>query len=245
MLQLSTIAAHLESLEESIIFKILDRAQFKCNSFIYTKGNNHFKQDTKEYSLFDLRLKYQEEMDAVFGRFTVPEERPFYRNLPAPLREITAPISELCIKDFDCVNVSTDIKRYYEQLIPNVCSAGDDQQYGSSIEHDVIAYQAIARRIHYGALYVAEAKYQSSPKEYQKFIDMKDSKSLLKLLTRQEVEIQILHRIKAKVSQIQQTVKSDLRITVSPNEILSFFEQCIIPTTKKGEILYLLNRTKG
>ena len=74
--ELHLIAAQLEGLEETIITKLIDRAQFKANLVAYEAGKSGFDGAENE-SLFDLRLRYHEEMDAYFGRFCVPEERPF------------------------------------------------------------------------------------------------------------------------------------------------------------------------
>ena len=84
-LNLSTIAAQLEGLEETIIQKLIDRAQFAANAAAYRPGESGFAS-AGDKSLFDLRLRYQEEMDAAFGRFKVPEERPFHSDLPDPHR---------------------------------------------------------------------------------------------------------------------------------------------------------------
>jgi chorismate mutase len=80
-LSLNRIAAQLEGLEETIIHKLLDRAQFLSNDVVYRVGESGFEGEPHQ-SLFTLRLRYQEEMDAVFGRFCVPEERPYTQGLP-------------------------------------------------------------------------------------------------------------------------------------------------------------------
>ena len=95
LLELSNIASILESLEETIIFKLIDRAQFCSNPVIYKPGKSEFPGEEK--SLFELRLFYQETMDAVFGRFMCPEERPFCKGLPKPRRNGTPQFPELNI----------------------------------------------------------------------------------------------------------------------------------------------------
>ena len=65
---------------------------------------------------------------------------------------------EFAVDDFEAVNLSADILSAYRAMVPRICPPGDDGQYGSSVEHDVHALQAIAHRIHYDAMYVAEAK---------------------------------------------------------------------------------------
>ena len=87
-LDLALIAAYLEGLEETIIHRLIDRAQFKANPRAYEAGRSGFS-DAHGESLYDLRLRFHEEMDAAFGRFKVPEERPYHRDLGEPRRSVT------------------------------------------------------------------------------------------------------------------------------------------------------------
>ncbi|MBD3347390.1 MAG: chorismate mutase [Chitinivibrionales bacterium] len=240
-LDLNAIAAHLESLEETIIFKLIDRAQWKTNRIIYEKGRSGFKNNTT-HSLFELRLLYQERMDAEFGRFCVPEERPFNSELPAPQREVTIPETGLCTNDFNVVNLTHEILDDYLALIPGICRDGDDEQYGSSVEHDVFAVQAVSRRIHYGSFYVAESKYRSNSSTLKPLIEAKDYEGLYEALTRKDVEKAIIARVQEKVISVQARMRHEIRHTVEPKTVLQFYHDCIIPTTKKGEVLYLLQR---
>jgi chorismate mutase len=80
-LEIDTIAARLEGLEETNISKLIDRAQFCVNKRIYRPGESGFEGENKR-SLFLLRLFFHEKIDAQFGRFCVPEERPFFSLLP-------------------------------------------------------------------------------------------------------------------------------------------------------------------
>ena len=72
---LSSIAANLEGLEETIIFMLINRAQFAQNQMIYEPNASGF-EGAEGRSLFEVRLRCHEEMDAEFGRFSAPEERP-------------------------------------------------------------------------------------------------------------------------------------------------------------------------
>ena len=238
---LSKISSVLEGLEETIIFKLIDRAQFRYNPSVYKKGKSGFKGAHDE-SLFTLRLRFQEKMDALFGRFCVPEERPFCTRLPGPRRRLATPPTGLAIDDLDAINLGEKILSAYGDLVPRICRPGDDGHYGSSVEHDVYALQAIARRVHYGSLYVAESKYRSDPKRYGDMITAKDRAGILSLLTRRDVEKAIIARIREKVAVTQAKVNLDIRHVIDPGIILAFYHNCIIPLTKEGEVLYLLNR---
>jgi hypothetical protein len=39
---------------------------------------------------------------------------------------------------------------YIEQILPAICEAGEDRHYGSCASGDIIALQAISKRVHYG-----------------------------------------------------------------------------------------------
>jgi chorismate mutase len=239
--ELANIAALLEGLEETIIFKLIDRAQFKHNPSVYRPGKSGFSGAVRQ-SLFSLRLQHQEKMDALFGRFCVPEERPFCKRLPKARRAVTLPGTGLLIKNMDAINLGGKIMAAYLRLVPRICRPGKDGHFGSSVEHDVYALQSIARRIHYGALYVGESKFRSDPARYTKLMHAKDRRGMLALLTRKDVEEKIIARIRGKVAAAQAKVNRGIRHVIDAREILRFYRDCIIPLTKEGEVLYLFNR---
>jgi chorismate mutase len=240
-LDLSLIAARLEGLEETIIFKLIDRAQFSANLSIYEQGKSGFSSESS-HSLFELRMFHQERMDAQFGRFCVPEERPFTKGLPESQREVNLSDSGLHINDFNSISQVNDILTSYLDLIPQICASGDDGQYGSSVEHDIYAIQSIARRIHYGSLYVAESKYASDPEEYNRLIKAGSADALMEKLTRKEIEDAIIDRIWKKTVSTQSIVNRVVRNIIDPDVIAEYYREWIIPLTKKGEIAYLINR---
>jgi len=253
-LELGLIAAHLEGLEETIIHRLIDRGQFAANATAYEKGASGF-EGAGEKSLFDIRLRYQEEMDAVFGRYRVPEERPYHRDLPPPRREVSLPDTPLRIQDLELVNVTPRIVEGYQRFLPRLCAipvearpfsdpAAEDGQYGSSVEHDVLAIQAIARRVHFGALYVAESKYASAPAEFDQLIESARESALLERITRREVEERILSRVADKMDYIQATINTTVRRRIDPQIVLDLYRDLIIPLTKKGEVLYLFSRER-
>lgn len=243
MLSLSHIAARLEALEETIIMRFLDRAQFAINREAYLPGRSGFEGAGDE-SLFDLRLAAQERMDAEFGRFMVPEERPVSEPLPDPRRTVHLPDLPLRINDPDVVRRSPQIRDAYLAVIPALCEDDDDGQYGSAVEHDVYTIQAIARRVHYGALYVAEAKYRERTDEYRRAARAGDRETLLSMLTREDVEARILERLEKKVRDLQVDANTEVRRVIGPEVIVSFYRETIIPLTKSGQISYLLERAR-
>ena len=241
---LAQIASDLEGLEETIIARLIDRAQFCRNRVAYRPGESGFAGEG-ELSLFALRLRYQEEMDACFGRFCVPEERPFNLDLPDTKRQVILPENCLNIVDYDRVNLTGPVQASYLDLVPLICRDGDDAQYGSSVEHDVYAIQAIARRIHYGAMYVAESKYVGDPVRFQAAVDSGDTDRLLALLTRPEVERRILRRVVEKTDALQAPARTNSRHIIVPGVIRRYYADHVIPLTKTGEVRYLMNRCQG
>jgi chorismate mutase len=64
------------------------------------------------------------------------------------------------------INFNSQIKSIYlNKIIPSICADGDDNQYGSSVNMDINALQAISKRVHYGK-FIAEAKFQAEPEKY-------------------------------------------------------------------------------
>jgi chorismate mutase len=242
-LDLKVIAEVLEGLEETIIFMLINRAQFAANGLVYEVDGIPFEGVTG-VSLLEIRLRRHEEMDSEFGRFCVPEERPFVSLLPPPKRRVHLPPTGLQIRDFNVVNMTSDILAAYRALVPEICPPGDDGQYGSSVEHDVAALQAISRRVHFGAMYVAESKYQSDPARYDGLIAASARERLLAALTRADVEDRILARVADKVQHIQAAINPTVRRRVPPEAIMTFYRTHVIPLTKEGEIRYFLNRAR-
>ena len=243
-LDLTNIAARLEGLEETIIHRLIDRAQFAANSPAYARGESGFP-DAGDRSLFEIRLRYQEEMDAAFGRFQVPEERPFHRDLPDALRSAqlrTEVTDSLTIPNLESVNLTGDIASAYLELLPNLCPDEDDGHYGSSVEHDVLAIQALSRRIHFGALYVAESKYRSNRDQMNAWIEAEDRDALMAAITRPEVEERIHARVAEKVDYIQSSINTRIRRRIDPAVVLVLYRDTIIPLTKEGELRYLFGR---
>jgi len=110
------------------------------------------------------------------------------------------------------------------------------------VEHDVYAVQAVARRIHYGAFYVAESKFRSDPEIYSKLIADNNIDGMMEKLTRKDVEERIIDRVKTKVESAQSKTNQLVRNVIEPQVFMEYYRDFLIPLTKQGEILYLLNR---
>lgn len=242
-LKLDVIASRLAALEETLIYKLLDRAQFGVNEGAYRPGSSAFVP-AEAASLFDLRLTMQERLDTAFGRYRIPEERPYTQGLPEPRRRPPLPDTGLGFDDYETVNVGEAIRAAYLALVPGLARPGDDGQWGSAVEHDVICLQALGRRIHFGALYVGESKFREDPAQYTAWVKARDDGALRQAITRVEVEQRILGRVRAKVEAVQAVSDPGLRRLVDPEVLVRFFDQTIFPLTKDGEMKYLYRRAQ-
>ena len=240
-LDLNVIAAQLEALEESIMYRFIDRAQFAWNPRAYEAGAESL-QGAQDVSLFQARLQAQEELEARFGRYLVPEERPFTRNLPEAERTAASFHSALRTDDWNIVRQNDALCEAYLATLPELCEHRDDSHYGSSVEHDVSVLQAVSRRVHFGALYVAEAKFRRNTEAYRSAIRRGDATGIEDMLTRADVERAIIERISKKMLELQAEVHTRVRRVVSPDVVVSFYRDTIIPRTKAGQVLYLLQR---
>ncbi len=242
-LDLNYIASRLEALEETIIFVLIERIQFFHNPVCYREGESGFPGQDAE-SLFSLRLRGQEELDSRFGRFRTPEERPVNPGLPPPERQRPSIDTGLSIDDYNLVNLSPRLRDEYLNIIPRMCPAGDDGHYGSSIERDVICIQALIRRVHFAAFYVAESKYRSDPEGYSELIRAGNIAAIGDKLTRPEVEQRILARVGEKSRRLQEISDYSLRSPLDPTLVTELYRDVIIPLTKEGEVQYLLSRNR-
>jgi chorismate mutase len=243
-LDLHYIASRLEALEETIIFVLIERIQFSYNEVCYIRGESGFTAAGEE-SLLSLRLRGQEELDSRFGRYLTPEERPVNRELPPPERSMPGDFRGLRIDSYDRVNLSAELLESYLALLPRICLPGDDGQYGSSIERDVICLQALIRRVHFAAFYVAESKFRGDPKGYGELIEKNDRDSIAEKLTRREVEERILSRVESKSRRLQEISDFSLRRVLKPEAVTELYRDVIIPLTKEGEVRYLFSRPRG
>ena len=190
--------------EETIIFGLIERAQYRRNRGIYTDPiiiNDHRYSSFLEYMMIET-----ERLHAKVRRYTSPEEHAFYENhLPDPvINQLSFP--HLLSVDKSKVNVNDNIMSFYlDTIIGRLCTDGDDEQHGSSVLCDINILQSISRRVHIGK-FVAESKFQKSPDEYRDLVDKGDVSGILKLLTNVEVERQVMRRAFCKVSRYGQGI---------------------------------------
>ncbi len=237
-LRLENVRSVLIRLEETIIFGLIERAQFRRNAIIYRAGA--FPQIGSE-CLADYLLHETERVHARMRRYTSPDEHPFFNDLPPPL------LPPLCFEENplrpNSVNLNPVIRQVYEtEMIPYICEDGDDRQYGSSSVCDVQCLQALSRRIHYGK-FVAESKYRSDPARFDALVRRRDRSALLGAVTDPAVERRVLERVRIKAETYGKDVDGSLAggFRIPPGHIVEFYRRWIIPLTKRVEVEYLLS----
>ncbi len=237
-INLDTIRQDLIRLEETIIFALIERAQFRVNVVTYQPGA--FGPELGGASLLDHILRETEISHARLRRYLAPEEHPFTDGLPDPLLpplNTPTPLHRSAI----CINAELRTT-YIDDIIPFVCEPGEDQQFGSSAVCDVAALQALSKRVHYG-MFVAESKYRESKETFQAAIDAADRDQLMKLITHQRVEDAVIARIHKKAT----TYTAELRTAPvgfipDPAAIATIYQRWIIPLNKEVQIAYLLEK---
>ncbi|KAK4536919.1 hypothetical protein CDCA_CDCA10G2944 [Cyanidium caldarium] len=257
-LELDQLRSKLIRQEETIIFALIERAQFKTNRIIYRRDEHFFRIPNFEGSFLEYLLSETEKLHARVRRYTAPDEYAFFpEQLPAP---ILPPLQEERVLHPNDVNVNARILRLYiDHVVPRVTEAGDDKNYGSSAVNDVTCLQAISKRIHYGK-FVAEAKFRADPELYTKLIRRQDRQAIEEQLTDREVEAQLLRRVEIKATTYGQeaTARGYATLAASPNReadgdtgdecrrfarlLAQIYADWIIPLTKEVEVAYLLQR---
>lgn len=237
ILKLDNIRKTLIRLEETLIFGMIERAQFMSNVVIYKKGAIPIKNYDK--SFMEHLLEETEKIHSQVRRYTAPDECPFSSDLPKPIIEKEY---EWPIKRND-ININDKIlDLYINNIIPLICKKGDDGNYGSSSVCDVNILQALSKRIHYGK-FVAESKYLSDVEGWNKLIIEKNKHKIIEKLTDARVEERILSRVEIKASTYGQDPLSESKeFKIDPATILRIYKDWIIPLTKETEYLYLLER---
>lgn len=235
-LLLKNIRNALIRLEETIIFSLLERSQFKQNQPAYAPGALGGVFGTE--SLVEYMLHETEKIHAGMRRYSSPDEHPFFTDLPAPLlqplRYTENPLAE------NSVNVNGELLQAYTgTLIPALCAPGDDAQYGSTAVCDVACLQAMSKRIHYGK-FVAESKYQGAPERYDTLIATGDRQALDAEITDKAVEKALFQRVANKAASYSGMFLETHLAEAFQTTVTDIYRDIIVPLTKRVEVDYLL-----
>lgn len=164
-LDLAQIRSSLIRQEETIIFALIERAQFRRNAATTEADHPAFQSvlHPSTRTFLDHMLLEHERLHATVRRYTAPDEHAFFPSrLPAPAL-VTEP--QPSVLQPNAINVNDQIRALYAStIIPSLCADGDDGHYGSATLCDIAALQAISKRVHYGK-FVAESKFRSQTAE--------------------------------------------------------------------------------
>jgi chorismate mutase len=240
-LSLNQVRSVLIRLEETILFGLIERAQFRRNAIVYRPGA--FGDVLGGLSLVGYLLHETEKTHAGLRRYTSPDEQPFFTNLPAPLLPPLdygdSPLAP------NSVNINDRVRAVYEaEIVPFICAEGDDRQYGSTAVNDVACLQAISKRVHYGK-FVAESKYREAPADYDPLIRAGDGLTLAARITDPSVEDTVLGRVRHKARTYGSEVASAGTTAVDPGALAEIYQRWIIPMNKDVQVRYLLQRLDG
>mmetsp|Transcript_58764 Transcript_58764/g.140056 ORF Transcript_58764/g.140056 Transcript_58764/m.140056 type:complete len:300 (-) Transcript_58764:40-939(-) len=225
-LDLSQIRKTLVRMEDSIIFSLIERSQYKMNSVVY-------EADCKELGQFKLhQLKsagsngclgdwviYQMEcVNSTLGRYGHPTEYSFFSPLPERTLgntaesppEILAPVPEACMVNRELLNI------YRTKMLPHLCEEGDCSNHGSTAVQDMHCVQLMATRIYYG-LFVAESKFQHDMERATALIKARDRDGLMAFITNAQVEEKNIERVTIKARAFSQNISlDDLPVGLAP-----------------------------
>lgn len=235
-LLLENIRSVLNRLEETIIFALIERGQFRVNDAIYRPGA--FGNVLKGESLSSYLLHETEMLHSRMRRYTSPDEHPFYSDLPEPilppLRYDENPLHP------NTVNINSEIRCIYEkEIVPMICQEGDDQQYGSSAVCDTNCLQSVSRRVHFGK-FVAESKYRAEPQRFDRLIAARDANGIEEIITDHDVEKSVLDRVEKKAGIYLRELQAGGAGKIEPRIVRLIYSRWIIPLNKKVQVLYLL-----
>ncbi|CAK8536644.1 unnamed protein product [Lathyrus sativus] len=246
-LTLESIRHSLIRQEDSIIFSLLERAQYSYNEDTYDK--DALFADGFRGSLVEYMVCETEKLHAQVGRYMSPDEHAFF---PAYLPEPQLPplkypqVLHHCANSININNLIWDM--YFKDLLPRLVKPGDDGNCGSAAVCDTLCLQALSKRIHYGK-FVAETKFLESSKLYEAAIIAKDRKRLMELLTYETVEALVQERVEMKSRTYGQVVKIeekgevvDPAYKIESGLIGNLYRDWIMPLTKQVQVEYLLRR---
>jgi len=254
-------------MEDSIVFSLIERSQFKINAGVYEPNC----EQLEEFKLHELKSSgsngclgdwfiYQTEcLHAQVRRFEHPTEYAFFGPLPEPSlgllrspadKSILAPVPQGAMINAKLLDV------YRSRMVPAICEAGDDGNHGSTAVQDVACLQSMATRIYYG-LFAAESKFLAEREKATELIRAGDREGLLAFITKPEVEVRNIQRVilkartfgqdipAAEAGQLAPAVSEGMTYKVDPEYIGAVFRDFLMPLTKEVQVEYLLARLPG
>ncbi|EXB38040.1 Chorismate mutase [Morus notabilis] len=215
-LTLDAIRYSLIRQEDSIIYNLLERAQYCYNADTYDP--NAFSMDGFHGSLVEYMVKETEKLHAQVGRYKSPDEHPFFPvGLPEPLLppmqypQVLHPVA-------DSININNKVwNMYFKDLIPRLVKEGDDGNYGSTAVCDTMCLQDKDKLM-------ALLTYPSVEEAIKNRVEMKAK------TYGQEMPVNIEEDVADPVYKIK------------PSLVAVLYGDWIMPLTKEVQVQYLLRR---
>ncbi|AMD18755.1 HBL147Cp [Eremothecium sinecaudum] len=244
VLNLDNIRRELVRMEDSIIFKFIERTYFPTCPVVY-QPDERIPIPNFDGSLIDWAHLQMEKAQSQIRRFESPGETPFFPNdiLKPVLPSLNYP-AVLTPKGKE-VNYNGKIKQtYIKEIIPLISRKDGNswENLGSVTACDIDILQALSRRIHFGK-FVAEAKFRKDEEMYTKMIRSRDIDGIMKSITNSKVEEEILERLKLKANVYGvDPADKDGERRITPEYLVKIYKEYVIPLTKEVEVDYLLSR---
>lgn len=231
---LADIRNKLIRLEDTIIFAMIERAQYKQNSPIY--GQDLAGMASGGLPLVDYALYETEKINARAGRYMGLIDVPFFDDLPGAALFIPK-LAEFPVQHNN-VNLNERIRLIYsDEIIPFLCEPGDDQRYWESCVSDVQCLQAFSQRVHYGKV-VAEIKLQQHGEKLRQAVLNNDKDKVFDMITDAHVEQKVIERILQKAMYYGH-FPDGKEEKIKPQVVLDAYQRWVIPMTKEVECGYL------
>lgn len=241
---LLNIRTALVGMEDTIIFNLLERSDFRHSPIVYEQHPD-LEIPSHDGSFLDWLFGEHERIQSQVRRFQSPDQFPFY---PQVIQESFLPpvdYPKVLADYFREVNINSKIKDIYiKEMVPRVSQSGEDlENIGSTAMTDIAVLQSLSRRIHFG-MFVAEAKFRAEREKYTQLIKSKDVEGIMREITNEKVEEMILQRLveKAKAYGTDPTLKETTKPKIEPEVVVGIYKDWVIPLTKKVEVDYLLRR---
>jgi len=258
---LDSIRSSLIRQEETIIFALIERSQFRRNDIVYKSGEFdglHWSPSTlsteEPPSFLQYMIMGTEYLHGSVRRYTSPEEHSFfpaYHKILHSLPSLEYPeLLSTVNKAYDLNYNLILFKHYISSILPSITKNGDDEQHGSTVLADIAVLQALSRRVHYGK-FVAELKYKADSLKYNTLVHKSDANGVRNLLTNSTIERKVIKRAGMKAFMYGQEVNEYGFVTVDekntnqkidPSVIERIYREFIIPLTKDIEVEYLFKR---
>ncbi len=234
---LQEIREDLARQEETIIFGILERAQFGKNLRVFEASDEKTSPSLEETSFFSHFLHQTEVLHAGLGRYNARDEHAFTDNLPAPLCNFAQKAWPGIKKK--AINLNNEIlNKYVDDVLPKIAAKDQEGDYGSAVTCDIALLQAISRRVHFGE-FVARAKLAMKGQEFLPLIKAKNAEGIMQKITDLKVEENVLDRVRNKVK-THLAAFSSKKESIDPEVVVSIYRDIIIPLNKQVQVMYIL-----